>query len=64
MLKLKFLNVKKDSLIMVVRMASQNSNVQKIMTVEKVIMILLQLAIVDSVNMNKEVKEKIAKKKF
>ena len=61
MLKLKFVNVKKDSLVMVVRRNSQNLNVQKMMTVEKVIMILVQFAMVESVNVKKVKKEKIAK---
>jgi len=58
--KLKFVNVKRDSLVLVVKNHSLNLNVKMILIVKKMLLIRLLLVIKENVNVRKEEKEKIA----
>jgi len=58
--KLKFVNVKRDSLEMVVQKLSLNSNVQRMVIVKKMLLIKQVPVITANVSVRREEKEKIA----
>lgn len=58
--KLKFVNVKRDSLEMVVQKLSLNSNVQRMVNVKKMLLIKQVPVITANVSVRREEKEKIA----
>lgn len=58
--KLKFVNVKRDSLVMVVQKLSLNSNVQRMVIVKKMLLIKQVPVITANVSVRREEKEKIA----